>query len=264
MQRVEHSCFTGSTGLPLAAVIHIPDGSGPFPAVLVLHGFMGFKEEVHITEFASQLCENGFLALRFDATGFGKSGGSPERDYRVGTYLSDAKLVYSALKQRPDVIPSRTGVCGHSLGAGLSIIVAAQVKAAACCAVQPGTKVTRPSGSRPLSIWDGKEGVEFESECPDYRKFSLPREFALDADRFDVRIWVKDLKCPLQIMYGTTDATVAPEDTLSIYECAPPGTALVTLDGYDHNFWLERAKLDFVTQTLVGFFRQSLLEELSA
>lgn len=37
-----------SKGLKLASIIHYPDGEKQYPAIIILHGFTGYKEEAHL------------------------------------------------------------------------------------------------------------------------------------------------------------------------------------------------------------------------
>jgi poly(3-hydroxybutyrate) depolymerase len=58
-----------SDGLKLSAVLHVPEGRKPgqrLPAFIVLHGFVGSKDESHAEIQARMLEEFGYAALRFD------------------------------------------------------------------------------------------------------------------------------------------------------------------------------------------------------
>jgi len=67
-----------SDGLKLSAVIHVPEARKPgqrLPAFIVLHGFVGSKDESHAEIQARMLEEMGYVALRFDFRGCGESDG---------------------------------------------------------------------------------------------------------------------------------------------------------------------------------------------
>ena len=67
-----------SDDLELTGVLHIPDtrdAGRKLPAFLVLHGFMGSKDESQAEIQAKMLCDWGYAALRFDFRGLGESGG---------------------------------------------------------------------------------------------------------------------------------------------------------------------------------------------
>ena len=65
-----------SDGLTLAGDLHVPDGAtGPRPAFIVLHGFVGSKDKSHAEMMARLFEAWGYVALRFDFRGCGKSEG---------------------------------------------------------------------------------------------------------------------------------------------------------------------------------------------
>jgi len=46
------------------------------PALILLHGFTGFKEQEHVEYPAKKIARNGFVTIRFDGTnGLGESSG---------------------------------------------------------------------------------------------------------------------------------------------------------------------------------------------
>ena len=58
----------------LDADIYVPPrGDGPFPALILAHGFGGSKEQLRIQ--AQEYADAGYLVLAYTARGFGGSGG---------------------------------------------------------------------------------------------------------------------------------------------------------------------------------------------
>src|SRR5271170_4350341 len=96
-------------GLKIDAVIHRPEKVESIPCVMLLHGFLGCKDEEHIQAFAHALTSAGLAAIRFDASGFHESEGSPEEDFRVTNYLADVEDVYLYVRQLPFVDRARIG-----------------------------------------------------------------------------------------------------------------------------------------------------------
>ncbi len=97
----------------------VPDGEGPFPAVLVVY----YEPETAIgrgkeqRDFARQLARRGFVALSIglDPYGLDPAGGGIE--VQPLSYLAYvAANGYNALAHRPEVDPARVGVMGHSYG----------------------------------------------------------------------------------------------------------------------------------------------------
>ena len=246
-------------GLNLATIVSRKISIKPSPAVIVLHGFTGFKSEPHISKFAEDLADAGFVSVRFDASGFGESDGEPFTDFRVSSYLSDIFDVVTFIEGLDYVHRNRIGLTGHSLGSNLAIIAAGSSdKFIGCCAVQPCTKLPRPTWARDLTQWQKIGFAELESPCPQYPKFRLPWEFVQDADRFDARSFVRNINCPLEIIYGTADTTVLPSDTLSICELAPPQTTVTPLPGVGHYIWESPKQLADISSRIVKFFGKTV------
>ena len=123
-----------SDGLRLSAVLHVPDGQGgePLPAFVVLHGFVGSKDESH-AQIQAQMLENfGYAALRFDFRCCGESEGE-RGQVRCFDQVADAKNALTFLSRRPEVDPARIGVIGHSFGAAVAVYAAGVDDRFACC-----------------------------------------------------------------------------------------------------------------------------------
>ncbi len=113
-------------GVSLDASLFRPDGAGPFPAVLLAHGFGGSKDDVR-TE-AEQLARRGYAVLTYTARGFGKSTGlvgldSPDAE------VADARKLVDWLAAQPEVQldgpgDPRVGVAGGSYGGALALLLA--------------------------------------------------------------------------------------------------------------------------------------------
>lgn len=104
----------------LAGYLLVPEGKGPFPAVVVPYydpeTSVGLKGEFR--DFALQLTRRGFVSLSI-----GSPGGSATKPDRAGAVCQPlsyhayvAANCYNALAARPDVDPQRIGVVGHSYG----------------------------------------------------------------------------------------------------------------------------------------------------
>ena len=123
-----------SDGLKLSAVLHVPDARKPgqrLPAFIVLHGFVGSKDESHAEIQARILEEMGYAALRFDFRSCGESEGE-RAQVRCFDQVADAKNALTFLAEREEVDPKRIGVVGHSFGAAVSVYTAGVDDRVAC------------------------------------------------------------------------------------------------------------------------------------
>lgn len=112
-----------SDGVELAGVLHIPDShkaGDRLPAFVVLHGFMGSKDESHAEIQATMLEGFGYAALRIDFRGCGESGGL--RGYVLCLdQVADTRNALTWLAERPEIDPKRMAVIGHSFGAAVAV-----------------------------------------------------------------------------------------------------------------------------------------------
>lgn len=110
----------------IAATLSMPDGDGPFPAVLMLHGFGSSRDEVggmYAIE-AAALADAGIASLRIDFQGFGQSAGDTGH-HSVDRQNADAATGLAALLATAGVDADRIGVLGFSFGGGAAIQLAA-------------------------------------------------------------------------------------------------------------------------------------------
>jgi dipeptidyl aminopeptidase/acylaminoacyl peptidase len=112
--------------LQLAGMLFLPEGEGPFPAVVVIHG-AGSSQRANpwYLSLASYLQDNGIAVLLPDKRGSESSAG----DWRTASFQDLATDTLAAISflqdQYPDLI-SEIGVLGASQGGQVAPIVATQ------------------------------------------------------------------------------------------------------------------------------------------
>nr|KEP24036.1 alpha/beta hydrolase [Georgenia sp. SUBG003] len=122
-----------SGGHTLAGTLTVPDGAGPFPAVLLVPGSGPVDRDSNVRrlrlditgQLARALAGCGFATLRYDKRGVGASTG----DFRATGFLDgadDAEAALEALAAAPETDPGRVLMLGHSEGALVAGIVAAR------------------------------------------------------------------------------------------------------------------------------------------
>jgi len=131
--KVEEITFANpkAPGVTLAGTVSIPQGNGPFPAAVLIHGsgpndrdesIMGHRLFLVL---ADHLSRRGVLVLRYDKRGIGESKG----DYQNATtmdFASDAEAAVALLKSRPDVNAKKVGLVGHSEGGMIAPLIASR------------------------------------------------------------------------------------------------------------------------------------------
>lgn len=104
-------------GEPVVGHLHLPEGPGPHPAVVVAGPMTSVKEQV-TGVYAAALAERGIAALAIDHRHYGESGGSPRGYEHWERKVQDLRAAIEWLAGRPDVNPGRIGGAGVCLGSG--------------------------------------------------------------------------------------------------------------------------------------------------
>lgn len=113
-------------GITLRGVLFLPDGPGPHPAVVLLHG-AGRGDRLNATPrfFAQRLARCGLAALVYDKRGTGTSDGDWEAAH-FEDFVADAAAALAFLRMHPAVGAQPVGVMGFSQGGRLAAVVAAR------------------------------------------------------------------------------------------------------------------------------------------
>lgn len=120
IQRSQRLVLRTEDGLSIAATWYEP-AYRPAPAVILVHMLSRSRREWD--GFASRLASEGIGALSIDLRGHGDSSGDPGDLARM---VNDVNAAKRHLSVRQDVIHSRIGIAGASLGATLAVLVAAE------------------------------------------------------------------------------------------------------------------------------------------
>jgi alpha/beta superfamily hydrolase len=122
LKRVHISFPSGE--LTLEGVWHLPEGNGPFPAVIVCHPhpLYGGNMSSNVVFYICQaLAGASIAALRFNFRGVGKSQGS----FSGGTgEQEDVKAALAFALSAANIDRSRIGLAGYSFGGGVAASVA--------------------------------------------------------------------------------------------------------------------------------------------
>jgi len=105
--------------IELSAVLEEPEGSGPFPLVIILHGFTSAKDRPHTLLAAQAMRDAGYATLRFDLYGHGESGGT-FREHTLFKWISNTIAVIDWAREKGY---TELYLSGHSQGGLVAALV---------------------------------------------------------------------------------------------------------------------------------------------
>lgn len=196
--RAEDVAFDNPTtsGVKLAGTLTLPQGQGPFPAVVLVSGSgpNGRDEEVFghkiFLVLADHLTRQGYSVLRYDKRGVAKSTGA----YALATtddFAADAAAAVAYLRSRPDIDPHRVGLIGHSEGGVIAPIVAARDPGLKFVVMMAGTgipgRILLAEQARLISIANGEPKASADAEYALSRKVYDAIADAKDAEEAQAR-----------------------------------------------------------------------------
>lgn len=265
--------LVGSDGGPLR--LDVRSGAGPGearPAVVICHGFKGFKDWGFFPRTSERLALAGFTAISFNTSGcgVGEDGETFDELDRWGHQtitgdLADLSTVvdYAVAQGAPWV-----GLLGHSRGGGLAILHAAGDARVKALVTWAAISTFERWSEDDLSRWrrDGKLDV-LNTRTGQVLPMFLDGldDLAANRERFDVLAAAARVAVPWLILHGTEDESVAFAEGRLLERAAGSARAkLVSVDGGSHTFGVQHPwagstpQFDVVLQRTVEFFSSAL------
>lgn len=254
-----------SDGLQLAGTLHLPaeEATEKRPAVIVLHGFGGSKEgPTHRLE-AELYASRGYIVLRIDFRGCGRSEGERGRILCLDA-VRDARNALTWLASQPEVDGERIALSGQSYGAAVAVYTAGtDERVAATISLGGwGNGLTKFRGQhRSEEAWarfsamleDGRrrraEGLDIMVSrwdivpIPEHLRSNIPpgsiMEFPVEVARSMVDFRPEDVVAniaprPLLLLHAANDSVTPSSQSIEMMRRAGPGAELMMLGGVDH------------------------------
>ncbi len=278
--QVLHQRFSvpGRDGFPLRGDLrHVADREEA-PAIVICHGFKGFKDWGFFPTLAVTLAEAGYLAVSFNFSGSG-IGERPEEfdeveQFERGTLSGDLYDLDCVLDQLlagnlPGPTPrGPVGLVGHSRGGGICLLQAAADARIGCLATWNSVATFARFDREQVEQWR-RDGFFPIQNARTGQTFRLHRAMLDDLERnrasFDLPAAAGRLSAPWLIVHGAADETVPLAEAEQLDAAATaPTTRLVAIAAAGHTFgavhpFVERPPaLATALAATVDFFHQHL------
>jgi uncharacterized protein len=232
---------------PLLIDLRTSDRSEVRPAVVIVHGFKGFKDWGMFPPLAERLARAGFHAVSFNLSGSGVDDAGeftlPER-FGHNTFsaeLEDIQLVLDALAdgRLGTLATSDIGLIGHSRGGGMAVVTASRdprVRALVTWAAI--SRVNRWTSEVPRWRRDGRLDVinsRTGQVLPLYP--DVLDDITRHAAALDISDAASRVTAPWLLLHGTADTSVPVAEAQALAHAAadhPPRVML--LEGAGHTF----------------------------
>ena len=110
-----------ANGRTIPAVVTLPVGEGPFPAVVLNHGHGGNKDEgTGFGGIAEALAEAGIASIRMDFPGCGDST-EPFTENTLSNMIADSNAAKDYLVANYPVDADKLGILGYSMGGRIAL-----------------------------------------------------------------------------------------------------------------------------------------------
>ena len=241
--------------LRLTGLLHLPDGAGPFPAIIANRGTIArdiYQPGMDSRAFSDLLARNGFLVVAPDFRGYAGGDDGPNQFY-TGFYADVLGLI-PLVQKLPQAQAGKIGMWGHSRGASATIAaltISDQIAAAVVYAPAPADlaldyeRRKRNSGGDPGSAtWP-----------------FTPAENPTAYERISPINYFDAVNAPVLLHHGTADTTVDYSASVAIADVLRAQGNDVTLHLYEGSgHALQGAAYDLYAERTLAFFRMELGE----
>ena len=213
-----------SDGLTITGIMQVPRGIGPFPVIILNHGYIPqerYWSGADTWGAAGYLNRHGYLTIAPDFRSWGESD-TANSFFSTGQLIDTLNLV-SSLHSLPNVDLTRIGMWGHSMGGGITLkalTIDRRIKAAVLYApvsAKEGEILDRwgpgCTADQPFPLADKCGGAEILVQDVDGRTLWAYADAINNQpllERMSAGNYLSDISVPVQIHIGNADTVTPP------------------------------------------------------
>ena len=222
--------------------------------VIVLHGFLGSRNDPLLRETCVALARSGIAAYRFDFSGNGDSEGRFE-DAVPSKMLREVDTAVQRFRMRY----AKVFLLGHSLGGTLAVLTAARTGVAGAIAIAAPSHL----GKAAERMFTPQQRAQMRSigftlynvrrtvgEIP----YTITERFVQELVSVDPIAVAPSVRCPVLLVHGSANAIVPITDSEDLFE-ALPAREIALVGGADH-FFRYPGHLDVLLDAVVRWVRK--------
>ncbi len=223
----------------------------PRPAVIVLHGFKGFKDWGMFPPLADALARAGMTVVSFNLSGSGVDDAGDftrldqfaRNSFRADVADLDVVLTAMQVGGLGFVPPTTIGIMGHSRGGGDAVLIGADPRLGAMV-TWAGIGTIRRWPADALAQWRETGKIEIKNARTGQilsihgdllEEIDSHADGDLSIERAAARVAV-----PWLIIHGSEDGTVPPDEARRLHSASASGreggTELLLIEGAGHTF----------------------------
>ncbi|MGC3976121.1 MAG: alpha/beta hydrolase [Nitrospira sp.] len=224
--------FEDRAGHRVSATLRRPDRPTD-KAVVLCHGFMGFKDSWTNRALSDGFARKGVATLRFDFFGHGQSSGNL-KDLRLSTLTHQTQEVITLLREEEHF--KQIGLVGSSFGGLIALLTAAQMPSLGglglrCPVFDFPALLRERFGETAIGMW------RLLGRVPSaFAPIPLHYQFYEECLEQDPRLAARALAVPTAIVHGEVDDVIPISHVQELAQYINAPKSLHIIPGADHRF----------------------------
>lgn len=235
-----------SDNLKIYGMMNIPEGNGPFPVVILNHGYYNpssFNSGDGTRTMADILATNGYITIASDYRGHGQS--EDDQQQRRGGHRSEFAIdilnLIPSINSMQKADPNRIGMWGHSMGGEVSLRTAESTDKLKAIVLWAPTSANASDNS---NFYGGRHDT----------KTINPNNDGISPINY-----LKYISAPISLHQGLVDVEVKPEWSKELNDALKKEGKTVEYfeyEGQDHNF--RNLGWDLISERTIAFYDKYL------